>query len=315
MITGGSFRNEKFILAAESDADASMIKRGLCGKSEHMSVAPYGNKVNISLQGNTIVFKKHSGLPLTYEETYTVIRKICLFGKIMDKTTHYLHREARMHLPAGLTLFYPNTTLPAIQIIFSYNWVTFETERKDFAQSLPAIHDAVLVGQKDNKLKVFSNDSTVISIHNYQMGGIYIGRACLGAIADALIQRGLTRSDEKDTFVIRTAAFGVKSSIYMDARQLCQNVDETFDITANTNYNPLIGQQSFLTPILGSFGFLAETGSFSDLSQDQVEMLRAILLKPESLKQYGLSETISMCLTAFTRDFGDEIGKAYAAMR
>lgn len=312
MITGGSFRNEKFILAAESDNDAEMIKRGLCGKSEMMAIAPYGNKVNVSLQGNTILlFKKQSGRPLTYEEAHTLIKKIRLFDKVGDKIVTHLQREARVQLDAPLTLFFPSPAQPVIQVAFSYNWVSFETERNDFAQALPRIHDAIALAKFPALLKIFSNGSDTISIHNYDMNGIYIPRRALDTLADALIENRLIRPADKNLFAVRTAAVGVYTVSYMDARHLCQNVDETFNLNDEKNFNPLIGQQSFLTPILGTFKILAESGDFSRLSKEAITVLRSVLLSPDSMRQYALSETISFCIASFAKDFGEEISLAY----
>lgn len=311
MITGGSFRNEKFVLTAESDNDAAMIKRGLCGKTEVITIAPYGNKIGVFAQGSTLAFKKLSGRALTYEEAHTLIKKIQLFEKVGEKVANFLQREARTQLAAQLTLFYPSAASPVIQIAFSYNWVAFETEYAKFADVLPKVHDAIILEKRPAVLKVFSNGSNVVSIHNYDMGGIYLGRAALVAIADALVQGGLLKESEKKPFVLRTAAFGVHTVSYMDARQLCQNVDETFTLADDKNYNPLIGQQAFLNPALESFRLLAEAGDLSKLNKVQVQMLRSILVKPDVLRQYALSETISLCILSFVKDFGEEISDAY----
>jgi hypothetical protein len=311
MITGGSFRNEKFILASESDADAIMIKRGLCGKTDVIALAPYGNKAAVSTAGNTLIFRKQSGLPLTYEEAHNIIKKIRLFEKVSDKVVNHLQREARMQLKAPLTLFYPSAAAPVIQIAFSYNWVSFEVERPDFAAALPLIHDAILTAKHSSILKAFSNNADTISVHNYDMGGIYVPRTALAALAETLLKYNLIKPDEKNVFVTRVAAFGVHSVSYMDARQLSQNVDETFELSDDKNYNPLIGQPSFLIPALQGFSVLATNGDFKKLGAEQIQQLRSVLVNPESLKPYGLSETIAICIASFVQDFKNEIADAY----
>ena len=307
MITGGSFRNEKFIMAAESERDADAVKAGLCGRNHHFTLSPYGNKVNLNIHENTLTFIKQSGRPFSYEEAHTIVKKIQLCEKLTEKVASNILQDARTHLESGLTLFYPSTLTPVIQVVYSLNWVAFETQLEQFAAHLDKVRKVLKEDDQGEQLKAFSNESNIISIYNYSMGGLYINRKTLEMVADILIEESLMMQKDKKEFVVQTAAFGMKCVIYMSARQMCQNADETFSLEDDANYNPLVGQKDFVLPMYAMFDTLIQKRNFSALGSAELEILRTVMDDPKSLEQYALSDTISSCVTYFIKDYADLI--------
>lgn len=310
MITGGAIRKEKLILSAGSPADANSVKGGLAGQNSSLSTSPYGNKVDLSIEGQNLSLVKDSRLPFTYEEVRTIIKKIQAFERITKKNADIILESAREILGARLTFFYPHTQKPSVEFAFSYNWASIEISNPNFQTIYAEVRDAITRNQ-GSSIKVFSNNMDIISIHNYSLKGIYLKRKSYEEMADIFIKHGLFDADDRKKFIVRAAAFGTKSVIYMDARQLSQKNDETFDLENDANYTPRIGAKHFLKPIVETLDKLSRQGVFSTLLPEHIKIMHVVLEKPEMIVKYSLAETIKDCVVSFISDFSEEINDAY----
>lgn len=312
MITGCIFRKEKFVLNAESPADASMVKGGLVGKNTFTYSSPFGNRINISTEANSLSFFKPSGKAFTYEEIHGLIKKIELLGKIARLEEVNILTSARKDLDSKMTLFFPSESKPALAISFFYNWISIDLEdTKKFKEISVKLIE--LVEGISKSLMVYAGKYSSITIHNYDMGSLYFNKAQLDNIAQVLVDNGIISKEEKKRFIVRAAAFMIKSIIYMEARHIVKNADETFSFDEDSNYNPLIGNREFLQKFLKVMSWLGDKGLFISLNAEQLQTLADISDDPEILTKQSLSELIKQDIESFMKDFKDEITAARQA--
>lgn len=310
MIINGALRKEKLVLTAGSANEALLIKGGLVGENAFLSVPPFGNRIDFSVDANNIVISKHSGQPLTYEEIRSFIKKIILFGRINERETRSLLELARTGVGSRLTLFYPNTKHPKVEVSFAYNWVSVEFEDHKFDDSFQITSDTITRSQKPTT-KIFHNNIRNISIHDYSRDAIYIRRSSFEGITDALVGDKVFLPAEKNIFVLRSAAFNVKSVIYMEARRLTKGADENFEISDNKSLDPTVGRKELLVPLLNIIDEISKHGSFSGIKSAQANILYNILEKPSEYEKYSPSSSIKEALKSFAEDFAEEIKREY----
>jgi len=306
MIIGGELHKGVLTLNAESSQDATMIKSGLSGKNHFINLSPYGNRINLTNQGSNLILKKHVGTSLTYEEIKVVIKKIQMFGRIKPEKADSILLSARRVLDSKLTFFFITLENPVVEIGFSYNWASIEFKSSNFDKIFPNIKDAI-TNNSPSSIKVFSNNSDSVSVHNYAMNGIYIPRHSFDAISDILISEGVLKDKHKDNFIIKASAFGIKSVCYMEARQIAGDQDESFTMGDSSQYKEETGDFNFVTNFYNIITSLAEHGSFSELTEKDITFLKEFTTDIDNLEKYNLSETIKECCEGLVHDYEEDI--------
>ncbi len=302
MITSGALREERFILNAKSASDASLVKNGIAGDNPFLHAAPYGNRIDFSLEGTHLVLAKHSGQPFTYEEIHSFIKKIQLFERIDIKDARAILEQARVSLDSKLTLFYPHPNNSTVEVAFAYNWASIEFDSPKFEDAFDNLKEQIVEIQ-GRSTKVHSNHSNMISIHLYSVSGIYLKRHTLEVISNALASHSVIPEREKDKLVLRTAAFGVRSVTYMEARQMCNGADETFDFGTYPEYNPEIGDRNFLKDVMDIMTEIALSGEFSGLAREKLELLVLCANSEDVKEKYHIVNTIAELLVNFSTEF------------
>ncbi len=306
MITSGKIRNEKLKLISDKTKDAEITRGALAGKNNHFYLSPYGNYIDISIDGAIITLTKHSGRIFTYEEVKNLIKKMQSFERIRKKEADEILGSARDLLDAKLTSFFPAIKKPIVEISFSYNWVSIEFQCKDFDKIYSKIQNSI-ADYLDKNIKICSNNYDIVTLHNYSMAGISISRKALEALADIFIEENIVAEAGKTAFVARNAAFGAKSVSYMEARNLCKNADESFSINNEQNYNSDIGNREYIALIFDIFDKLSLKGDFLKLDNNQMQLLKELLVKPENIEQHKVLESIKNHFINFAEEFHEEI--------
>jgi len=306
MIIGGELHKGVLTLNAESSQDATMIKSGLSGKNHFINLSPYGNRINLTNQGSNLILKKHVGTSLTYEEIKVVIKKIQMFGRIKAEKADQILFSARRVLDSKLTFFFITIDNPLIEIGFSYNWASIEFKSSNFDKIFPNIKEAI-TDNSPPSIKVFSNNSDSVSVHNYAMNGLYIPKDSFEMISDILINEGILKDKHKNSFIIKASAFGIKSVCYMEARQIAGDQDESFEIQNSSHYKEETGDFNFVTTFYNIITSLAENGSFNDLQEEHITFLKEFTEDIHNLDKYNLSETIKECCEGLIHDYEEDI--------
>ena len=312
MITGGALKQEKLILTTSSEKDAKMARGGLAGKNVYISTAPYGNRTDLSTEGTNVILTKNSGTPFTYEEVRTLVKKVRMFDRISPSKAEAILEKARQRLDSRLTLFFPDVKHPTIEIGFSYNWISIEFQSNKFTNIYKIIKN-IIEKNEPKCIKVFSNEDNIISIHNYAMQGIYVSRKSFEEIAGIFVTNGLIEKSQENKFALRVLALQVKSVSYMEARMLCQSVDENFDFKTTKKYSPVIGNRAFLTEMMSIFNNIFKQGSIEHLALPELTSLNNVSQNISILETHHLAETINNSLSNFAKEYKEDINKALAA--
>lgn len=306
MIISGELKEGKLTLRAESTQDATMIRSGLSGKNTFVNIAPYGNRIEITLMGNGIVFRKNNDTPLTYEELKSIVKKIQMFGKIDSFQAKRVLKDAREELNRQLTLFFKTVMTPQLEMGFAYNWISLEFKHDALDEIFNEIK-ALITETCPPTIRVFSNNSDAISIHNYAMTGIFLGRDSYEGIVAILVRHGILLQDDSEIFVRRASAFAVKSVSFMEARQASDQADEDFSISHLENYELNVGDIQFIKKMLEITEKLSETGEFSSLDAEYLHELYKIASEDNYIAHFNLSDTLLACFSGIARNFSDEI--------
>ncbi len=306
MIVSGELRDGKLTLRAESTQDATMVRNGLSGKNTFINIAPYGNRIEITLMGNGIIFRKSNNNALTYEELKSIIKKIQMFGKIESFYAKRILKDAREALNRQLTMFFRTTVTPQLEIGFAYNWISLEFKTSNFDNIFNAIKTH-LAENCPPTIKAFSNNSDSISIHNYAMSGIYLPRKIHEGIADILIKDKIISPEDKDLLITKSIAFGVKSVSFMEARQASDHADETFSINNLEQYSHNLGDINFIKEMFTIAEKLANTGTFTELDEEDLQQLSKISEEDAYIESFSLSQTLYECFHGIAHNFSKEI--------
>ena len=132
MITGGTLQKERLMLTTESVADAKLVKSGISGRNNFINIAPYGNYLSLKIEGQNLSVTKEDKRVFTFEEVHALLKKIQMFGRIQKRVINDLLDSARHTLSSKLTLFFPNSQAPAVELAFAYNWAAMEFESEFF---------------------------------------------------------------------------------------------------------------------------------------------------------------------------------------
>lgn len=312
MIIAGALRNDKLVLTTRSAAEASLVKNGIAGENPFLPAAPYGNRVDFSVDANTITLTKHSGQAFTYEEVRSFIKKIILFGRITESEAKSLLDLARAGLGSRLTFFYPNNRTPKIEVSFAYNWVAVEFDNTNFNEIFEKASSLITQNQKSS-VKVFSSNLKTITIHDYSMDAIYVRRNSFEGIADAIISDGVILPGEKYIFITRASASNIKSVIYMEARRLTKGADENFEFSDNKALDPLIGRKELLVPLINIMDEITKRGGFSGLKPEQIKLLKSLSANMQEVDKYSPSKSIRESIRFFLQDFSEEVNSLSAS--
>ncbi len=310
MLIGGKILKEKMILVTESAHDANMIKLGLAGKNNFISIPPYGNQILPQLDTANLSLRKASKLPFSYEEVRTIVKKVEAFGKARPQTVANITNEARHVLEAQLTKFLPDITNAKLELAVSYNWISMQINGAHFQEIYDEVLE-ILNTNADRNLKIFSNNQETISIHNYDMRGIYIARAQMEKIIDAFKKNALFNIEYKQSLLVKCLAFITKCVVFMEARQQCQHSDEAFELEKNRQYNPMLGNRDFIERMQSALDTLSHGGDLLALDLEKLGELYAISKNEIQIDSFGLMQSIRMCYANFINDFKNEISMAY----
>lgn len=306
MIRGGTLQHNHIHFVTDNAKDAERLRGMLVGNkySTFFTTSPYNERVVVNQDAQHITLHKNGDSSFTYEELKQIVRKLRSFHFMTREHALELRASARRLLPANFTLFYPDHKDPIVEITFLQNWASMTFESPLF-KKLYALLQPVIARNMGEEVRVFCNYTDTVSIHHYEMKGLFIGYKTFKEIAGILAAGKVLEKEAIHHFATEATRFGMQSISYLEARQLCVAADQVYERADNHSESPY--SHAGMKPVLDILAILAKTGRFDDLEDEQITFLRGFLENPRNVERYPGSDETRDTIRSLVHTFAPEI--------
>jgi hypothetical protein len=306
MITGGKLETQRISLSTQEEKQARKLAQILIGTSSgsFYTTSPFQERVNVAIQGSTVVLTKSNGEAFTYEETKQTGRLLRTYSTAEAAPVEEMLLLARKTQNAPFTFFYPSQLQPLVEITFLLNRILLQIN-VPYVKKLHTEITQAITEKTGNKYKVFSNHYNMLSINNDSMGAIFLSYDIFCRLGDALVAASLMPEAAVEDFAIKASMHCLKCMAFLEARQLCVDADETFEAGDSVNSNAI--ERRGLKPLLTALSILARHGSFYDLPEESLEYLFNFLRNPPRIEKTFDDPAIRHTLRALIENYPEEI--------
>lgn len=291
MITGGTIKRERLVLATESSQDALNLKRILTGNSVHLTLPPYANHIDLFPDDKNLILVKHNSLPYTYDEIHNLTRRIEDFGWAKQKTVSQILDDARGTLEIRHTSFFPSYQEPRVEVCFGYNWIFVSCAHEPFQEIVTDIQSSI---EKSGLPWVVhaNHNRNFFMLFNYSLEGIYLDRKTVENITNIIEKHGVLKAEEKSKFALHLMAFSIKTMAYMEAWMLSKSTQECPTIEEMSGRVPT-EKKPEITPIMDLLSDIFQKGTISALTDKKKDLLNTLASTPESVLTSEYASSIS----------------------
>lgn len=212
MILGGALTTRKLTFDLGFANAAYNLHTMFSTRTGFFLVPPFNQRVDIVTDGPQVIFFRHDGAELEYEDISYILSKTLLFKAIEREKATEIRELAQEILRAGSTLLFPDPRRTQLECSVFENWarLTF------YSQSFQEMAERILPDLRQflpQELSISAHSGHDLTLRTKQGERLFLSQELLQKIAAVLVSYGQLLPELYQRFCLNVYQFGLMQTI------------------------------------------------------------------------------------------------------